>query len=143
MTCLETFSRSLFLAAAVLALAGWGCASNSDRSRVQGAVRYNGEPVDDGGIAFIPDEGNATDARATGPIQDGRYDFDDNRGPYPGKYRVAIYWNKKTGRTLTSKASGATKDERKQALPAKYNTNTALKVEVKPGRNTLDFDLKP
>jgi hypothetical protein len=80
--------------------------------------------------------------RATGPIQDGRYDLEDKRAPYPGQYRVQIYWNKKTGRTLTG-PKGATKEERKQAIPAKYNTNTELKVEVKPGSNTLDFDLKP
>lgn len=135
-------SRVLVLTVAVLALAGWGCASNSDRSSVQGAVSYNGEPVDDGGIAFIPEAGATNEVRATGIIQDGHYDLDSKSGPYPGNYRVEIFWNKKTGKTITG-ASGATKDERKQAIPAKYNTNTELKVEVKSGRNTLDFDLKP
>jgi hypothetical protein len=138
----RTFSCPLLLTVTVAALVSWGCSSSSDRSRVHGAVRYNGEPVDDGGIAFIPEEGNTTEVRATGIIQDGYYDLDNKHGPYPGKYRVEIYWNKKTGRTITGK-SGATKDERRQALPAKYNERTELKVEVKPGSNRLDFDLKP
>jgi hypothetical protein len=125
-----------------VALIGSGCSSDSDRSRVHGAVSYNGEPVDDGGIAFIPEGGGDTALRATGSIEDGQYDLDSKRGPYPGNYRVEIFWNKKTGKTLKS-PSGSTKDERKQAIPAKYNENTELKVEVKPGRNTLDFDLKP
>jgi hypothetical protein len=32
-------------------------------------------------------------------------------------------------------------NERKQAIPPKYNEKTELTVEVKPGRNTLNFDL--
>ena len=133
---------SCLLFAAVVALTLVGCSSDSDRSRVQGEVSYNGEPVDDGGIAFIPDGQGESQARATGEIVDGHYAFDSKRGPYPGNYRVEIYWNKKTGRTIKSRASGATKDERKQAIPAKYNQRTELKVEIKPGRNTHDFHLK-
>jgi hypothetical protein len=141
MIALPALSRLLILTVAVIALAGLGCSSDSDRSHVQGAVSYNGEPVDDGGIGFLPDEGNPSQFKATGQIVDGRYNLDNKRGPFPGKYRVEIYWNKKTGRTITGR-SGATKDERRQALPAKYNERTELKVEVKPGNNTLDFDLK-
>ena len=137
---LPTLSRFL-LAVAVLALVGLGCSSDSDRSNVKGAVSYNGEPVDDGGIGFLPEDGSAAQFRATGEIVDGHYDLDSKRGPVPGKYRVEIYWNKKTGRTITGK-SGATRDERQQALPAKFNTSTQLKAEIKPGTNTLDFDLK-
>jgi hypothetical protein len=136
------------LVVAVAALTLVGCSSDSDRSHVQGTVRYNGEPVDDGGIAFVPEgEGasqeGASQVRATGEIRDGRYDLDSKRGPYPGKYRVEIYWNKKTGRQIANRSRTAFRDERKQVIPAKYNTNTELKVDVKPGRDTHDFDLKP
>ena len=132
-----------FLFVAVVALALVGCSSDSDRSRVQGTVRYNGEPVDDGGIAFIPEGEGAAQDRATGEIRDGRYDLDSTRGPYPGKYRVEIYWNKKTGRQIANQAKTAFRDERKQAIPPKYNEKTELIETIKPGRNTLDFDLKP
>jgi hypothetical protein len=133
--------RLLFVAVVALALAG--CSSDSDRSRVQGKVNYNGESVDDGGIAFIPEGESTTQVRTTGEIRDGRYDLDSKRGPYPGKYRVEIYWNKKTGRQIANRAKTAFRDERKQAIPAKYNVKTELVRDVKPGRNTLDFDLKP
>jgi hypothetical protein len=133
--------RPLFLAVAALALAGCS-SSGSGRSPVQGAVSYGGEAVDDGGIAFIPEEGGASQVRATGEIRDGRYDLDGSRGPNPGKYRVEIFWYKKTGRQIASPSGKAFKDETKQAIPAKYNDKTELKVEVKPGRNTFDFDLK-
>jgi hypothetical protein len=98
--------------------------------------------VDDGGIAFISEEGGASHVRATGEIRDGHYDLDGSRGPYPGKYRVEIFWYKKTGRQITSPSGKAFKNETKQAIPAKYNDKSELKVEVKPGRNTFDFDLK-
>jgi hypothetical protein len=132
--------RLLFEAVAALSLVG--CSSDSDRCRVQGDVSYNGEPVDDGGIALVPEQEGESQVRATGEIVDGHYALDSKRGPYPGNYRVVIYWNKKTGRMITSKASGATKEERKQVIPAKYNERTELKVEVKPGRNTHDFHLQ-
>ena len=141
MISLPYLSRLFLLAVTALALVG--CSSDSDRSRVQGSVSYNGESVDDGGIAFIPEGGGESQVRTTGMIQDGRYDLDSTRGPYPGKYRVEIYWNKKTGRQIANRSGTAFKDETKQAIPAKYNANTVLAVEVKPGRNTLDFDLKP
>jgi hypothetical protein len=31
--------------------------------------------------------------------------------------------------------------ERKERVPAKYNTRTELKRTVQPGRNTIDFEL--
>jgi hypothetical protein len=92
-------------------------------------------------LAFIPEGGDAARIRATGEIHDGRYELDSKHGPYPGHYRVEIYWNKKTGRKIASPSGKAFKEETKQAIPAKYNEKTGLKAEVKPGRNTLDFDL--
>ena len=136
-------SRLLFLVVAAVALIGSGCSSDSDRSRVHGAVSYNGEPVDDGGIAFIPEGGGDTALRATGSIEDGQYDLDSKRGPYPGNYRVEIFWNKKTGRQLASPSGKAFKDETRQAIPPRYNEQTELTADVKSGRNTLDWDLKP
>jgi hypothetical protein len=141
MMSFQRLSQALILAVAALALAGCS-SSDSGRSRVQGAVSYGGEVVDDGGIAFIPEDGGASQVRATGEIRDGHYELDGSRGPYPGKYRVEIFWYKKTGRQIASPSGKAFKDETKQGIPAKYNDKTDLKVEVKPGRNTFDFDLK-
>ena len=140
---MATFSylpRCLLVAVAALALA---VCSSSGRGRVEGTVRYGGEPVDDGGIAFIPDGGSGPQDRATGEIHDGHYKLDGDRGPAPGHYRVEIYWNKKTGRQLASPSGKAFKDETRQAIPPRYNEQTELTADVKSGRNTLDWDLKP
>jgi hypothetical protein len=124
--------RLIVAALAALALSGCG------PSRIQGTVRYGGEPVDQGGIAFVREGGESgAENRATGAIQEGRYNLE--KVPAPGAYRVQIYWHKKTGRKIGP--PGEATDERKQAIPPRYNEKTELKVEVKPGRNTLDFDL--
>jgi hypothetical protein len=126
-------SRLLVPAVAALALAGCG-----SQTRLQGHVRYGGEPVDMGGIGFLLEGAESTpENRATGIIQGGRYTLE--KGPAPGAYRVQIYWHKKTGRKIGPPDQAT--DERKQAIPLQYNEKTELKVEVKPGRNTLDFDL--
>jgi hypothetical protein len=123
-------------------LAAPGCSSSHARSRVQGTVSYDGQDVDRGGIAFIPegDEADQPRVRATTEIVDGKYQLDSQRGPYPGKYRVQIYWLKKTGKKVPGE-KGHLMDETVQALPAKYNSSSQLTVDVQRGANTLDFAL--
>ena len=53
----------------------------------------------------------------------------------PGEYVVAI-------RTAgTGFGDHDEEFERFERVPAKYNTQTALKRTVEPGRNTINFDL--
>jgi hypothetical protein len=105
-------------------------------------VSYEGELVEQGGIAFLPTAENPGKTfRATGTIQNGHYDLDSTRGPAPGSYRVEIFWHKKTGRK-TPGENGRPKDETVQIIPGKYNVNSELTADVKPGRNTINFDLK-
>ncbi len=117
-----------------------GCADSGSRSSVQGQVSYEGQPVDQGGIAFLPTEEDANSIRATGQIREGNYSLDSRRGPNPGKYRVEITWNKKTGKKVPGEG-GTPKDETQQVIPPNYNTNSELVVDVKPGHNTIDFPL--
>jgi len=142
--CSRSLSRLLALASAAVVLAP-GCNSESTgHSRVQGSVRFAGQRVETGGIAFIP-QGNTEGAprcrRATGEIHNGSYDLDHQRGPDPGQYRVEITWKKKTGRKIPSEGKRLM-DETEQVIPSKYNTESELFVEVKPGRNTFHFDLE-
>lgn len=117
-----------------------GC-SSGPRSSVEGNVNYDGELVDQGGIVFIPVVEDSGLVRATGPIQNGRYHLDNQRGPNPGKYRVEITWRKKTGNKVPGEG-GNPRDEVVMPVPAKYNTESELTVDVQPGRNTFHFDLK-
>jgi hypothetical protein len=73
---------------------------------------------------------------------DGKYSLDNTRGPFPGKYKVEILWNKKTGKKVgTPGDPGVQMDETQQILPAKYNTATTLTADIGSGSNTKDFDL--
>jgi len=121
-----------------------GCGSGSGgRCPIQGSVHYADQPVDNGGIAFIPvgDPEGSERPCATGQIRAGRYDLDDRRGPNPGKYRVEITWKKQTGKKVPGEG-GYPKDETEQVIPPKYNTQSELIVEIHAGHNTFDIDLK-
>jgi len=131
---------ALFLA--ILGLAGCG---SGGRVPVQGSVSFNGTQVDNGSISFLAVGGPGGEAtNAGGEIKDGKYSIDAERGPKPGKYKVEIYWNKKTGRMVPVPGDADMKmPETQQTLPAKYNKQTELTAEITSGRNTKNFDLKP
>jgi hypothetical protein len=135
-------SRSLPVAVLSLALLA-GCGdSDNPRAAVQGSISYDGQPVDEGGIVFIPVGGGpgGQAVRATGDIKDGKYELNRRQGPMPGKHRVEIYWRKKTGKKVPGEG-GHPKDEVVQAIPSKYNTSSTLTRDVESGRNTFDFEL--
>jgi len=122
------------IAVAVTALAGCG----SSGTAASGDVTFDGQPVDDGGIVFVPDGGaDATQVGAS--IHDGKYAIDDGRGLRPGKYKVQITWMKKTGKKF--QGADGIEDEKLQVLPPRFNTETTQTAEVKRGKNTISFTL--
>jgi hypothetical protein len=141
------FRRSVLLplAFALVLLSGCGYGT-SDRVPVTGNVTFDQAPVDGGVIVFLP-EGDAAGAgvrpiKVGGDILAGKYTLEAGKGPLPGKYRVEITWNRKTGRRLPSNDPPHTYDETRQVIPANYNTGSTQVVEIKPGVNTFHFDLK-
>jgi hypothetical protein len=106
---------------------------------VAGAVTYDGEPIKAGSIAFVATE--AKQISNGGAILDGRYHIPANVGPSTGRFRVEIRWAKPTGRQYRSE-TGAMLDVTEEGLPARYNDATELTAELKPGSNTLDFNLE-
>ncbi|VTR90792.1 Uncharacterized protein OS=Planctomyces maris DSM 8797 GN=PM8797T_14921 PE=4 SV=1 [Gemmata massiliana] len=129
--------RAAALVGALVVLTGCG-----GRGAVEGTVTFNGEPVDNGGINFVAEDGKSTGAG--GEIKDGKYTITGDRAPAPGKYKVQIVWNKKTGRVITDTAdTGAKVNETRQVIPEQFNTQTTLTAEIKSGANTgVNFDLK-
>jgi hypothetical protein len=131
-------------AVALAFLIGCGYDAN-DRVPVQGSVTFDGAEVDDGAVVFVPEGSDpkaASQRQVGGKVVNGRYALEGERGVYPGKYRVQITWNKKTGRTVPNKSDpGTTVDEVKQAIPDKYNARTTLTADVKAEANTIDFRL--
>ena len=126
----------------LLFLAGCGPA-DSKRASVNGRVTFNGKPLADGAITFTPHAGNEGPP-AGGTIHDGEYSIGYEKGPVIGKNRVEISAFRETGKTITiGYGPGATDmAERVETIPAKYNENSELIEDLKPGRNAIDFELK-
>jgi hypothetical protein len=77
--------------AVTLALMGMtGCGSGDGSGiAVSGKVSFDGKPLSDGSISFIPIEGTNGPTVGSG-IKDGSFSIDRGTGPRPGKYRVEI-----------------------------------------------------
>lgn len=122
------------LATALLAATGCG---GAPRGAVTGNVTLDGQPVDGGTIIFTsPDPVH----RAAGwtEIVAGQYSIPASRGPAVGPNRVEIRWPRKTG----GKARyNPTADQMREAVPDRYNRDSELQADVKPGTNRFDFVL--
>src|SRR5581483_7581247 len=89
---------SLVLPFALLLAAGCG----GGAARVEGNVTLDGEPVDGGTISFFAAAADKQHAdKGHGPITNGHYAV-NSPDLKPGNYRVEIFWNKKTGKTVNN-----------------------------------------
>lgn len=134
-------SANTVLACSLL-LAAAGC-GGPDRAAITGQVTLDGQPVDGGSIRFLPLEGPGTLA-ASAPIEGGKYSIPASSGPGIGPCRVEIRWLRPTGRQVEARGlpqPGATMEEKREAVPARYNTASELTAHAKSGRNTFDFAL--
>jgi hypothetical protein len=131
----------LMLALAAILLAG--CTRRDydgpRRYPLSGKVTYDGQSIDFGSISFIPADGQRVSG---GLIENGAYAVPEEKGANEGKYRVEIRWLKLTGSKKRDPDSGEMYDERKEALPTKFHSDSQLEVEVTPQKTTFDFDLK-
>ncbi len=106
---------------------------------VHGVVTLDGQPLPNAIVYFSPDGGG----RVSQDMTDANGEFDlvyigSTLGAKTGPHSVRIT----TAYDGFDEASGQTV-ERPELVPKRYNgTQTELKAEVKPGRNTINFDLK-
>jgi hypothetical protein len=134
-----------------------GCGSGRQEVEVEGLISLDGKPLPDVEVMFSPDslkgnQGNSASA-FTGP--DGRYTLrakpDGHGGPVTGAHRVTVA-DLATIQDMTAVAvpvgggnSQPAARPKTRRFPAAYSDllATPLKdVEVKPGKQTLNFDLK-
>jgi hypothetical protein len=114
--------------------------SGAQRFGLSGKVTYEGQPIDVGSIAFLP---QAPDQRVSGGyIMDGQYSVPEAQGANAGKYRIEIRWQKLTGKKTRDPHSEDVTEQRAEGLPAKYHKDSELTVEVSENQTTFDFDLK-
>ena len=119
-----------------------GC-GDSSKARLKGNITFNGSPVEEGSISFLPTDGTES-RKASAVILNGNYDIPADRAPTPGKFKIEISWMTKTGNKIASADPGMPAiDETKEAIPEKYNRETTLVRDIVAGENKLDFRLDP
>jgi hypothetical protein len=86
-------SHLVALAAAVFFIAGCGSSNELDMVPIRGEVTYNGQPVTEGSVVYIPVE--STGRQATGKIQpDGSFQLttrEANDGAVVGEYKIVVH----------------------------------------------------
>jgi hypothetical protein len=113
-----------------------GCAPPTT-AEVSGTVKIDGQLVKRGSISFYPLDGNSPTAGGT--ITDGHYSV---MVPIT-TMQVRITAPKVVGRKkLYDTPDSPEKDILVDSLPARYNTESELTLEVKPGKNHKDFELQ-
>jgi hypothetical protein len=135
----------LLIATLGAGLAGCGRAYDGEqRFPVSGKVTVDGQPLDLGVIAFMPQgEGKSAGRVAGAPIRDGLYAVPEETGPTAATYKVQIHWNKRTGKKIPNPMdTDELMDELTEGLPAKYHEKSELTAEVSAQRTTFDYDLK-
>jgi hemoglobin len=93
---------------------------------VSGVVTLDGKPLADAVVRFVPEAATADDYSGS-TNADGKYVLS---GVKPGKYAVSISKRKNK------------EDPASELLPARYNAQSSLRVEVPQAESVLDFALK-
>jgi len=121
------------LTAWLLVAAIAGCDSGgTELYPVSGTVTFDGQPLPDAEILFVPADGNANPS--PGRVTGGKYEL---KSP-PGKMKVEIRATREYGEV--DPAMGAR--PQKQYLPSRYNSASELTAEVKAdGHNEFPFSL--
>lgn len=129
--------RASFVAFVSFALLNIGCGRGDgiERVAVSGKVTFQEQPVEDGFITFTPiDSGIQSGAR----ILNGRYEASGPRGSVPvGKYQVRISWLKEDP---SLQVDGMPVPPQVNQLPAKYDTESELVLEVPSGQRKMTQD---
>lgn len=121
-------------------LAGCGM---EQRLPVSGSVQFEGEPVEVGQITFQASSQYSGDIRAC-DIFNGRFELAEAEGLPPGVYRVQITAvRERDGDAHAVGLAGLPPELPEQYIPAKYNDQTTLEVEVTPDTpNHFEFELE-
>jgi hypothetical protein len=132
--------RFTTLLATTLAVALFGCGqkpTGPQRGAVHGKITLDGKPIVAGQISLVPTTPGAGPAWGT-VVKDGQY-ASTASGPVVGKSKVEI----RASRNPPAASEGADwKSNYVELIPAQYNTQSTLEVDVRPGDNALDFQLK-
>ncbi|MDB5346703.1 MAG: hypothetical protein JWP89_5080 [Schlesneria sp.] len=136
-------------ATSIMIVSGCGAKSGPERANVSGEVTLDGQPVEKGVIAFVPD-GATQGPTAGAAILGGKYATPPGSGPVLGTHRVEITAHRMAmvvegagiGGGGVGPSGGVAMEKSQMYVPTQYNKNSTLTFEVKSGKNVQDFPLK-
>lgn len=125
-------------------LAGCGGTDGPPRVPVEGAVTFQGQPIEKGSILFIPTN-DTTGPSTGGTIESGRYELEHERGPVIGTLRVEIRADREFGYDITEPTESVKhigEPFPENEIPTEYNDESVLTVTTtESGDNRFDFHL--
>lgn len=130
----QTYAGVLRLLLCTITLVG---CSRSNLATVTGSVTVDGEPAKVGAISFFAVDGQSPTAGA--PIVDGKFKAQVSPGLCTVQIRVSKIVGKKK---IYDTPDSPVREVWAEVLPPKYNDDSQLQLEVKPGANTRDYHLK-
>lgn len=140
MRCLVVTACSFLVSCAVIL--GSGCGKQgAPLGTVRGTVTFDGDPLANARVVFRPAEGRTSVGTTD---QDGRYALSlspTRKGALVGEHSVAITWEPPDLKDADQRSPADLKTP-SIMLPARYNSQTTLSANVKPGENSIDFDLR-
>jgi hypothetical protein len=115
----------------VMLLMACGCESKPQMYPVSGTVTFNGQPIAEGNIRFVPKDGSILEE--VGEIRAGKFSFQSR----PGPKRVEIF----ATREIPPPQPGMF-GAREDYIPRRYNAQSDLSATVVPDRpNNFSFPL--
>ena len=127
--------RSLFLAIVFLA----GCNSGPEFLPVKGKVTYGGVAVESGVIQFEAADRLSPSGKG-GIIKNGEYAAELPAGEFVVRITGMKAADKK--KAYEDSPESPSMNSYQQYLPAKFNTETTLKVTIQAKKDDLDFNLE-
>ena len=126
----------MLLLASLVSLVGCGRGTGAS---VTGKITLDGSPLDDTNITFVP-KGDAQHDAGWATVEDGQYAIPAANGLGTGSFRVEIRALRTVGETTNQDPTLPV--NAKEAVPDRYNSNSELTVDITPGENIANFDLK-
>jgi hypothetical protein len=134
---MKTIIAFYFSLCCVLIGAAIGCSADAKNGIVTGTVTLDGQPLKAGTIRFDAVDGRTAAADAS--IADGKFTA---KLP-PGDKRVTITSPKVVGKKkMYDTPDSPVYEVAEESLPARYNSQSELKLTVKLGDQDAKFDLK-
>ncbi len=134
-------TKLFFLACLITLLNGCGSVDEGPaKYQVSGVISFDGKPVEEGQILFIPEADNSQ--RQAGVIKNGSYSCECTTGKK--KVEITAYRFDESKQEPDPAEPGKTVPARVQYIPKKYNQKTTLTAAVSAeGDNQFAFELSP